>query len=146
MKRNFPHYLDVLEPVAASLWLGAVLCVLLLAAQPGSSKFIDIPLQSAGRIAEVSGLIILGLQFLGRRRYQGIQKLFVLDGIRQLLAFAALFINELYRYSIHPSQGSGAQHNITLFFGMEIVFIIIMVVVSALLHAEWMNSPRLLKN
>ena len=142
MKRSLTPYSDILVQAASAIWLASTLSVLLLAAQTSILGMISPVVGSAGRIAEISGLILIGLLFLGRRRYQNLRTLFILDGVRQLLAFGALFLNELYRYSLAPSRGSTSIRMISSLFGLQAALIIIMIVVSSLLHTEQLNVSR----
>ena len=129
MKRFLQQNFDRFELAAESAWLALVVQELYMSF-PHSSPATGQITVSDGLITEINGLILIGLQFLGRRRYQGDRKLFILDGGRQLLAFAALFVHEFYRYGLYPHLKQTQVNTVHLLFGVELLLVIAMIAVS----------------
>lgn len=107
MKHATSTILDTLQVVALALWLGG-LAIFWLALVPTVGQGAE-PAALLGRVwnefgvwFERSGLAMVGVQFLLRRRYHGNRPRFVADGIRQLLTFAALVLAE---YGLRGSSG-----------------------------------------
>jgi hypothetical protein len=89
MKRLLPPVIGGLHYLALALWLGGSLTLLLVLPQSagslfGSPRFV--------RLGETCGIVMLGMQYLERRRYQTDRQLLLWYSIRQLLTFAALFV------------------------------------------------------
>ncbi len=136
MKRPLPAYADIIEQLTASLWLGSVISVLIGTSQSSSAAWI-LPFTSvAGRIAEICGLLLVGLYFLGRRRYESVRSLFILDGVRQLIAFGSLFLNELVRYGVMSSGGNASLGTVKFTFGIQGALLIVMIILNSLLQSK----------
>lgn len=113
MRRALPIALDTLFFLAIIVWLGGLI-MFMANIQPEfrsahdsqilySSELQIGILRNFGRIIEMSGIIMVGLLFILRRRYQQQRNLFVIDGVRQLLTFLALMIAEYIRYILLPN-------------------------------------------
>ncbi len=112
MKRTLPILLDTLHDVALALWLGGVVLFWMLATS-GALQVRNVPLEAVNAVlgaawgvlglwAERCGLVMIGVQFVLRRRFQRHRPSFVADGVRQLLTFGALLLTEYaYRGTTH---------------------------------------------
>ena len=112
IKRTVPLLLDILHAVALAVWLGGLVViagVVMPTLFPASGLVAEMAEKLAGTIlrrflplVEICGLVMLGAQFLVRRRYQKSQNLFVGDGVRQLLTFGALLLAEMCLRDLLP--------------------------------------------
>lgn len=105
--------IDTAQYVGLALWLGGVVAATwiapaALAATAGQARLpqdmagIE-TLRRLGPVAEVCGVVLIAAQYLLRRRYQGRRSLFIADGVRQLLTFAALLALEYAHRSVLPA-------------------------------------------
>ncbi|HZO86792.1 MAG TPA: hypothetical protein VFB38_00530 [Chthonomonadaceae bacterium] len=151
MKRAVPLILDTLHALALAVWLGGLVTfwfVIIPTVQLGprltfneANAIFGGPQARLGRWIELCGLMMIGVQFLLRRRYQGDRARFIGDGVRQLLTFGALLLAEYARYSrpppgvFYPGGGINA-----LLIGLAIAQIALLAGVAAL--TAWLQLPR----
>lgn len=98
-KRHLPLLLDTLFALAWALWLGGL--VALWVAELPPANFVLSARRMSG-IVEWCGIVMVGIQFLLRRRYHSRRPLYIADGIRQLVTFGTLLLAETLRYSLLP--------------------------------------------
>jgi hypothetical protein len=113
MRIRIALILDMLHALALALWLGGLVMLIGVAIPAFASKpdwlasdpkrLIGLLLPAYGRIVEISGLVLIGVQFVLRRRYQRSRTHFIADGVRQLLTFGALFLAEFAHYTLFPT-------------------------------------------
>jgi len=110
MNRTIKLVFETIQFLALGLWLGALVTTLLLNRLGGVSPAF-IGTQSA--MIELWGLVMVGILWVKRRQFAGNRKLFLEDGIRQLVTFAALFTAEYIKHRMHPvgRQASGSLAN-----------------------------------
>ena len=111
MKRALPIVLDVLHALALALWLGGVALFWLLTSSGLAQGHGGVPTEPANALlgaawgslglwAERCGLVMVGVQFVLRRRFQRNRSRFIGDGVRQLLTFSALLVTEYAHRSL----------------------------------------------
>jgi putative copper export protein len=113
MRIRIALILDMLHALALALWLGGLVTVIGVAIPAFASKpdwlasdpkrLIGLLLPIYGRIVEISGLALVGVQFVLRRRYMKSRTHFITDGVRQLLTFGAFFLAEFAHYNLFPT-------------------------------------------
>ncbi len=142
MKRALPLLLDTLHTLALALWLGALAVWAMLAQMPPAAaptRALLAP-QIAG-LVEICGLLMVGAQFLLRRRYLTDKTRFVADGARQLLTFGALLLAEFGKYGQTASQlPSSAAPGMGLAFAQIALLIVVVALTS------WLQAPRPINN
>jgi hypothetical protein len=135
--------LDTLFLLALAVWLGGIF-TLWIAALPPAEKVSS--LQHLSGFIEFGGILMVAVQFLMRRRYQSVRLLFITDGARQLLTFAALLLAEMCRYNLFPvmesSLSSGKMEDYTrlarlstLLTAGQIIFLLGVVIATTLLSS-----------
>lgn len=156
MRKFLPLILDTLAAVALAIWLGS-LVTLLTAFRPGAfdlpgvsganSSFISLRvLNGVAGIIEGSGFVLIGVQFILRRRYLSNRELYVMDGFRQLFTFAALFIafyiriNILNKINLLKMPNLEAHHHtIQVLFVIQTVLLVLATAITT-----WLQMPRML--
>jgi putative copper export protein len=141
--------LDMLHALALSLWLGGVV-MLVFAVFPtaitakGSSALALPVATDAGGLIEICGLVLVGVQFVLRRRYQQSRPHFIADGVRQLLTFGAFFLAEFVRYSLLPAMaqteaGEKFTAHISRHITLSAIQIVLLVFVTGI--SAWLMLP-----
>jgi hypothetical protein len=109
MKQYVPLILDTISAAALAVWLGGLVVIWAVLAPLGHGPGAEIQpwfvdgLRRFASIAEACGIIVAAVQWALRRRYQKDRGLFVLDGLRMLVLFAALLCSEYGKYLILPA-------------------------------------------
>src|SRR5690348_4203242 len=113
MKRYIPVVLDTIAVLALAVWLGglAVCWLVLSPLVRGASTADGVAVQRVfaeavrrfSSFAETCGIILVAIQWALRRRYQSNQRLYVMDGVRMVGIFVALFAAEYGRYVLIPT-------------------------------------------
>jgi hypothetical protein len=143
MKRAFPVLFDTLSALALAVWLGGLVAFFAVVEAGVPGKALNSILTRVGGLIEVCGIVMIGVQFLMRRRYQRSRSLFISDGVRQLLTFAALFVAEFGRYGplrVLGTEGAGQTHALQVYTSLAILQIALLVGVIAL--TAWLQQPR----
>lgn len=97
MKITISLILETAHAVALALWLGGqAALILLLSVGIGAAPNLFVVRQQL--VVELSGIVVVAIQYLTRRKYAKIRTLFVADGIRHLITFAALLLAEYMKY------------------------------------------------
>lgn len=99
-------------------------------------------LMRSDALMEISGFVVVGLQFLTRRRYQQNRTLFVGDGIRHLLTFAALLFMEYVKLNVHMKYKAISAAPGQLELSLAALQILILTAVSG--FTIWLQSPHAL--
>src|SRR5580658_6090783 len=82
MKITLPLILETLHSLALALWAGGQCAVIIFLGVGGSPhQFLD----RIESLIELSGIAMIGVQFLTRQRYRKHKRLYLADGIRHLL-------------------------------------------------------------
>lgn len=113
MKRILSPLLDSLFLLALALWLGGQGTYLLFMLSGDANHAPRLFVHRFQSLVEVSGLIMAGILFLLRRRYQRSRPLFLTDGLRQLLTFAALMLAEYNKYGLQSGQAGASGYVLT---------------------------------
>ncbi len=105
MQKTVVGIFDTLHTLALALWLGGLVVLGGLVApalfqgtalaEADAREVYSLLIQRFVTWADVCGVTMLLVQFLLRRRYQKNQTHYVVDGLRQLLTFAALLLAEM---------------------------------------------------
>ena len=116
MKKTFVGILDMIHYLAIALWLGGMLVLGFLVAPtlfqttllaPSDAEMVYRTLLSRFTLwVEISGVSMVVVQFLLRRRFQKQKNLYILDAIRQLATFAALLLAEICFRNLLPNMNS----------------------------------------
>jgi hypothetical protein len=145
MKRALPVVIETLHSLGMALWLGGIVA-LWIAALPPTEELAG--LRRLSGLIEFAGILMIGAQFLLRRRYLGNRRLFIGDGARQLLTFAALFLAEMCRYNLFPvmdsALASGKMEDFSRlrFFYLMIAVVEVLMLVGVAALTSWLNLPR----
>ncbi len=137
MRRSLLLIIDTLQNLALATWVGGLI-MMLAAALPAGEPVASSLLTRFGPILEISGLVVIGAQWVLRRRYAQPRAVFIADGVRQLLTIGALFFGEYSRYVLRmrPHSGAGAlpvgSGEVSL-LALELVLLIGVVAVTAYL-------------
>ncbi|HLJ54952.1 MAG TPA: hypothetical protein VKT77_07915 [Chthonomonadaceae bacterium] len=114
MKRLIPPTLDTIAWLALAVWLGGLTACWLVVGPavrhtggPIASALFTETLRRFGGTAEICGAVLVGVQWLLRRRYQADRQLFILDAVRTLALFVAFFAAEYSRYILIPRLQKG---------------------------------------
>jgi len=141
MKRpGFPVILDTLQALALAVWLGNLAATFLFVRTGPTSLMQDRFARDSGALIELCGLLVVGAQFLVRRRYLRDRTQFVCDGVRQLLTFGAFFLAEYSKYVLnaHPDPMAGKLDTAAgTVIGAQIALLI---GITAL--TSWLQQPR----
>jgi len=109
MKQHVPLILDTISAVALAIWLGGIVVIWAVLAPLGHPAGAEVHpwfvegLRRFSVVAESCGIIIAAVQWALRRRYEKDRHLFVVDGLRMLVLFAALLCAEYGRYLVIPA-------------------------------------------
>ena len=140
MKRSLPLILETIHSVAIALWLGGSACAILLALSGGAPALYQ---GKSDAVIELAGFLCVGIQFLTRKRYQANRMLFVGDGVRHLLTFAALVVMEAVKLNLHAASRASLTARVS---PVEIpalaLEIVLLIAVSA--FTIWLPSPQAL--
>jgi hypothetical protein len=140
MKSSLPAIIDILNAIALSIWTGGTACALLLAQSGGAPQLYQARSDS---LMELAGFLCIGAQFLSRRRFQSNRILYVGDGVRQLITFAALLLLEAVKLNMHSAHSLHAQNaaNPAETPALALEFLLLCVVTG---FTVWLPSPRAL--
>lgn len=158
MKKSVVGLLDLIHHIALALWLGGMVILGALVA-PTLYRSTLLNTQDADSVyqallnrftpwIEVCGVALIVVQFLLRRRYQKQRNLYILDGVRQLLTFAALLLAEMCFRNLLPNLNSarrlGELANIGKWEGMYTLLAVSQVGVLILVLAAtiWLTLPN----
>ncbi len=158
MKRAIPAILDTVHTLALAFWLFGLIVIEAVAAPaaahvPGTTSlqtglWIGESLHRFGGMALICGLVMVGAQFLLRRRYRRDRALFIGDGVRQLLTFGALLVAEHSRDVLLPAlRAAGSGGNASEFYRLHHLVVSMAGLQIALLLAigaltAWLQWPR----
>lgn len=158
MKRLLPTLFDTLQTLALALWLGGMVVIGAVVAPAAfhiagltrmqSGMVVGESLRAFGNVIEICGLVMIGAQFLTRRRYQRSRPLFLGDGVRQLLTFGALLLAEYGKYSLFPmldkarlaNDMAGFDRLHHLYSSLAMVQVWLLVGIAGL--TAWLQAPR----
>jgi hypothetical protein len=141
MKRALPIFLDTLYTLALALWFGLAAGLLVAAARPGPpDATLSLFVQRAGGLTEAAGVVMVGVQFLLRRRYARVRQLMAVDGLRQLLTMGALLLAEFGRYGLFKPGHALVAHDIGVLCQLAGVQIAMLAAVTAI--TSWLLVPR----
>ncbi|MDW8207607.1 MAG: hypothetical protein RMJ43_07195 [Chloroherpetonaceae bacterium] len=99
--------LEVLHAVALGVWSGGSVVLCWLVWRAGGGGVVGDVARWFSGVVEVCGVVVVGVQFVLRRRYAGWRVGYVWDGVRQLVTFGAFFAGEWVRYSVLGVGGGG---------------------------------------
>lgn len=120
MNRTLTLVFETIHFLALALWIGAQATVLVLFSSGGVPALF---MQRERALVELWGLIMVAVQWLIRRRFSGSRKLYLMDGVRALLTFTALFAGEYIKYSSGASKTLSITSAIIQKSGGEMVLI-----------------------
>jgi uncharacterized membrane protein len=158
MKRALPTILDTVHTLALACWLFGLLVIVAIVAPaaahlPGETslqvgRLVAESLYRFGTIVWICGLLMLGAQFVLRRRYRRDRALFIGDGVRQLLTFGTLLLAEHCRDVLIPTlQAAGNAGNAPKFdhfqhliVSVTLLQIVLLIAIGAL--TAWLQWPR----
>ncbi|HZP84466.1 MAG TPA: hypothetical protein VFB21_22720 [Chthonomonadaceae bacterium] len=133
MKRALPIVLDTLHALALGVWLGGLVVLWGIVPSVVPAASLSEAARRFGGLVQFCGLVMLGVQFALRRRYQRDRAGFIGDGVRQLLTFGALFLAVLARYGSNSA-------SVSAFLGLAAVQILLLVGITAL--TLWLQLPH----
>lgn len=115
--------LDVLHALALGVWLGGSVVLWWLVVRYGGLDVVVAGARWLSGVVELCGVVVVGVQFVLRRRYvrEGVR--YVWDGVRQLVTFGAFFAGEWVRYSVLVAGEGGvvAWGSYVWFTGFQVV-------------------------
>ncbi len=126
MKISLALVIETLQSLALAIWLGGQAALIVLLSVGYMPHQFEVRESS---IIELCGIIMVGVQYLTRRRYVSNKPLFLVDGFRHLLTFAALLLSEYMKYGVKVKSGTAATATEMVVAGAQIA---ILTVVSAM--------------
>jgi hypothetical protein len=158
MRRAIIILLESLHTIGLTVWLGGLI-IIGAAVAPAAFHHAGLTESQAAivvgesvrlftRLAEWSGLAMVGVQFLLRRRYQRDRALYIGDGVRQLIVCGALLAAEFCRYTLFPEMDAARMIHDTVRFkhlhhvytSVSMVQLVLLIVVAGI--GAWLQAPR----
>lgn len=142
-KRALPLVMETLHWLALAVWLGSQAALLMLIGGQTSNPFF-IRMEST---VVYCGILMIGIQYLGRRRYQQDRARSIADAFRQLFTFAALMLAVYIREVLHKkmpadySFSTFLTHSEIKYAGVQIALLVAVAALSVRLQMDPSLTP-----